>query len=56
MTTSIPIPGLDGSAHDDTVRIHADEMDGKGRVWMPTVSTSGDEPEYCKDGSVPSSK
>ncbi len=55
-TESIPIPGLDGSAHDDSVRIHADEMDSKGRVWMPTVSTSGDEPEYCKDGSVPSSK
>ena len=55
-TTSLPIPGLDGSQHDDSVRIHADEMDGKGRVWMPTVSTSGDEPAWCSDGSVPSSK
>ena len=55
-TETLPIPGLNGSAHDDTVRIHADEMDGKGRVWMPTVSTSGDEPAYCSDGSVPSSK
>jgi hypothetical protein len=55
-TESIPIPGLDGSAHDDTVRIHADMIDGKGRVWMPTVSTAGTEPDYCADGSVPSSK
>ncbi len=55
-TSTLPIPGLDGSQHDDTVRIHADEMDSKGRVWMPTVSTSGEEPAWCKDGSVPSSK
>ena len=56
-TTSIPIPGIDGSAHDDTVRIHADEMDGKGRVWMATVSTAtGPEPAWCSDGSVPSSR
>jgi hypothetical protein len=54
--SAIPIPGLDGSAHDDSVRIHADMIDGKGRVWMPTVSTAGTEPDYCSDGSVPSSK
>jgi hypothetical protein len=55
-TSTIPIPGLEGQAHDDTVRIHADEMDGKGRVWMPTVSTASTEPAYCSDGSMPSSK
>lgn len=55
-TSSLPIPGLDGGAHDDSVRIHADLIDGKGRVWMPTVSTASTEPDYCKDGSVPSSK
>jgi hypothetical protein len=55
-TATVPVPGLDGSQHDDSVRIHADEMDGKGRVWMPTVSTAGDEPAWCSDGSVPSSK
>ncbi len=55
-TTSIPVPGIEGAAHDDSVRIHADEMDAKGRVWMPTVSTASTEPDYCKDGSVPSSK
>jgi hypothetical protein len=55
-TSTVMVPGIDGSAHDDSVRIHADEMDGKGRVWMPTVSVAGDEPAYCSDGSVPSSK
>jgi hypothetical protein len=55
-TSSIPIPGLDGQAHDDTVRIHADMIDGKGRVWMPTVSNASTQPDYCKDGSTPSSK
>ncbi len=55
-TETIPIPGLDGSAHDQDTRIHADEMDGKGRVWMPVVSQTGTEPDWCKDGSVPSSK
>jgi len=56
-TSSIPIPGVDGSAHDDSVRIHADEMDQKGRVWMPTVSNANvPEPAWCSDGSTPSSK
>jgi hypothetical protein len=31
-------------------------MDGKGRVWMPTIYRRRPEPAYCKDGSVPSSK
>lgn len=54
--TTRPVPGLDGAAHDPHVAVHASEMDGKGRVWMVTTSTSGDEPAWCRDGSVPSSK
>ena len=52
----VPIPGMDGSPHAEHTAIHADEIDAKGRVWMPAVSLEGDEPDYCKDGSIPSSK
>ncbi len=56
-TTSIPIPGVDPKVpHDETAGIHADEMDGKGRVWMPSIYTEGPEPSWCSDGSTPSSK
>src|SRR5258706_7351087 len=49
---------MNASPTEDTAKVHADEMDAKGRVWMPTSSPSTvlAEPQYCKDGSVPSSK
>jgi hypothetical protein len=58
MTNStVPIPALDGSnGHKADAGVHADEMDGKGRVWMPTIYKEGPEPAYCKDGSSPYSK
>jgi len=55
--TTVPIPALDGSnGHKADAGVHADEMDGKGRVWMPTIYKEGPEPAYCKDGSTPYSK
>ena len=56
-TTTIPIPGVDPVvAHDETAGVHADEIDQKGRVWMPSIYTEGAEPAWCSDGSTPSSK
>jgi hypothetical protein len=54
--SSIDIPGIDGSPHDPDATVHADEIDGKGRVWMPSVYREGDLQPWCSDGSVPSSK
>ncbi len=55
--THVPIPSLDGTQrHNTEAQIHADEMDAKGRVWMPTIYKEGVEPAYCKDGSTPWSK
>ena len=55
--THVPIPSLDGSQkHNNDAQIHADEMDAKGRVWMPTIYKEGVEAAYCKDGSTPFSK
>jgi hypothetical protein len=54
---TVPIPTLDGSnGHKADAGVHADEMDGKGRVWMPTIYKEGPEPAYCKDGSTAFSK
>ena len=36
--------------------VHADEIDGKGRVWMPSIYRDGPAPAWCADGSTPSSK
>jgi hypothetical protein len=54
--SSIDIPGVDGATHDPAAQIHADEIDSKGRVWMPAVYRDGDMQSWCSDGSVPSSK
>lgn len=56
-TTSIPIPGVDGSEHAPQTGIHASEMDDKGRLWIASVGvTEQPEPTWCSDGSTPSSK
>jgi hypothetical protein len=54
--STIEIPGMSGGAHNQDAGVHADEIDGKGRVWMPSIYREGDEPAWCSDGSVPSSK
>jgi hypothetical protein len=54
--SKIDIPGADGSAHLDTAGVHADEIDSKGRVWMPSIYRDGTTPAWCSDGSVASSK
>ena len=55
--STIDIPTIDGkSAHDPEAGVHADEIDGKGRVWMPSIYREGDIPAWCSDGSTPSSK
>jgi hypothetical protein len=53
---TVDIPGMDGSPHNGDAGVHADEIDGKGRVWMPSIYRDGDEPAWCSDGSTPSSK
>src|SRR5262249_32628502 len=55
--TSISVPGLDGTEGPKAgVGVHASEMDSKGRVWIATVAFTGEEPTWCYDGSIPSSK
>jgi hypothetical protein len=54
--STIDIPGMDGSAHNPDAGVHADEIDGKGRVWMPSIYRDGPAPAWCADGSTPSSK
>ncbi len=54
--SKVDIPGVDGSPHDDTAGVHADEIDSQGRVWMPSIYREGPAPKWCSDGSVPSSK
>ena len=54
--TSMPIPSVTGGVHNAKSAIHADEMDGKGRVWMATVAREGADAAWCRDGSVASSK
>ena len=54
--STIDIPGMDGSAHNADAGVHADEIDGKGRVWMPSIYRDGPAPAWCADGSTPSSK
>jgi hypothetical protein len=54
--SAIDIPGIDGSSHNPEAQIHADEMDSKGRIWMPSVYRDGPAPAWCSDGSTPSSK
>ena len=56
-TRSIPIPGVDPvTPHDESARIHHNEMDEKGRVWMATVNRSGKMPEFCSDPNNPYAK
>ncbi len=51
-STSVPIPGVDPAvAHDDTAKIHHDEMDEKGRVWMAAVYKQGPMPTFCSDAN-----
>jgi hypothetical protein len=54
--STIDVPGVDGAKHDQTAGVHADELDSKGRVWMPSIYREGPEPAWCSDGSTPSSK
>ncbi|HEX4508311.1 MAG TPA: carboxypeptidase-like regulatory domain-containing protein, partial [Alphaproteobacteria bacterium] len=54
--TKVDIPGMDGAAHNADAGVHADEIDYKGRVWMPSIYRDGPAPAWCSDGSVPSSK
>jgi hypothetical protein len=54
--SKIDIPAVDGAAQDKTAGVHADEIDDKGRVWMPSIYREGPEPAWCSDGSTPSSK
>ncbi len=54
--SKVDIPGVDGSAHNSDAGVHADEIDEKGRVWMPSIYRDGPTPKWCSDGSVPSSK
>jgi hypothetical protein len=54
--TTIDIPTMNGDGHDADAGVHADEIDAKGRVWMPSIYREGDEPAWCSDGSTPSSK
>jgi hypothetical protein len=56
MASKIDIPGMDGSEHNQNAGVHADEIDYKGRVWMPSIYRDGPAPAWCSDGSVPSSK
>jgi hypothetical protein len=56
-TTAVPIPGVDPVVpHDDTSRIHHNEMDEKGRVWMASVYRQGKMPEFCSDPNNPYAK
>jgi hypothetical protein len=55
-TSTIDIPAMNGAPHDSDAGVHADEIDAKGRVWMPSIYREGPEPEWCADGSTPSSK
>ena len=55
-TWSMPVPGLDGAAHDPEAGVHASEMDNKGRVWMVSGWSKFPQPTWCSDGSTPSSK
>jgi hypothetical protein len=54
--SKVDIPGVDGSPQDKTAGVHADEIDYKGRVWMPSIYREGPAPAWCSDGSVASSK
>jgi hypothetical protein len=56
IATKVDIPGMDGSAHNPDAGVHADEIDSKGRVWMPSIYRDGPAPAWCSDGSVASSK
>jgi hypothetical protein len=55
-TRTLPIPGLDGSPHDDSMMPHHAQMDAKGRVWVAMVSKGGRAPSFCTDGSTAFSK
>ena len=46
--TSVPIPGIDPPVpHDETSKVHHNEMDEKGRVWMAGVYKQGKMPDFC---------
>ncbi|MBY0509035.1 MAG: carboxypeptidase-like regulatory domain-containing protein [Rhodospirillaceae bacterium] len=50
--TAVPIPGIDPPVpHDETARIHHNEMDEKGRVWMAGVYKQGKMPDFCTSES-----
>jgi len=53
-TKAVPIPGVDPAVpHDEGAKIHHNEMDEKGRVWMAAVYKQGKQPEFCTDPSNP---
>ncbi|MDB5393356.1 MAG: hypothetical protein JWM91_862 [Rhodospirillales bacterium] len=54
--STIEIPSMKGDPHNPDAGVHADEIDGKGRVWMPSIYREGDVESWCSDGSTPSSK
>ena len=56
-TSSVPIPGPDGTPHDGGAAPHSSEMDNQGRIWAASVANANfPQPSWCFDGSTASSR